>query len=68
MRKEDHLRLVGCAIFLFIIFINYINFQSMGQHDEFLTRITKTLYYTKLPKTERLSLPVSGKLIYDILT
>nr|CAD7571140.1 unnamed protein product [Timema californicum] len=31
----------------------------MGNHDEFLSRIKKTLYYGKLPMTERFSLPVS---------
>lgn len=31
----------------------------MGNHDEFLSRIKKTLYYGKFPLTERLSLPVS---------
>lgn len=33
--------------------------KSMDQHNRFLSRITKTLYYGKLPKTDRLSLPVS---------
>jgi len=32
----------------------------MGNHNEFLSRIKKTLYYGKLPSTERFSLPVSG--------
>ncbi|GFG37092.1 hypothetical protein Cfor_05761 [Coptotermes formosanus] len=31
----------------------------MGNHNEFLSRIKKTLYYGKLPVTERFSLPVS---------
>jgi hypothetical protein len=31
----------------------------MGNHNEFLSRIKKTLYYGKLPSTERFSLPVS---------
>ena len=30
----------------------------MGNHDEFLNRITKSLYYSKLPMTDCLSLPV----------
>ncbi|KAG8228385.1 hypothetical protein J437_LFUL008235 [Ladona fulva] len=30
-----------------------------GKHRDFLTRINKTLYYGKLPKTERFSLPVT---------
>nr|CAD7457941.1 unnamed protein product [Timema tahoe] len=34
-------------------------FKVMGNHDEFLSRIKKTLYYGKLPMTERFSLPVS---------
>lgn len=33
----------------------------MGDHNEFLNRITKSLYYSKLPITDRLSLPVTGK-------
>jgi len=36
-----------------------IRFKTMGNHDEFLDRITKTLYYAKLPATERFSLPVT---------
>ncbi|KAJ9579852.1 hypothetical protein L9F63_004491 [Diploptera punctata] len=31
----------------------------MGDHNEFLSRIKKTLYYGKLPNTERFSLPVT---------
>ncbi|KAF5278451.1 hypothetical protein FQA39_LY05940 [Lamprigera yunnana] len=34
-------------------------FKSIGNHQEFLERITKTLYYGKIPSTERLSLPVT---------
>ncbi|KAF5307954.1 hypothetical protein FQR65_LT06521 [Abscondita terminalis] len=34
-------------------------FKSIGNHQQFLNRITKTLYYGKLPSTERLSLPVT---------
>jgi len=34
-------------------------FKSVGSHQQFLQRITKTLYYGKLPSTERLSLPVT---------
>ncbi|KAF2882376.1 hypothetical protein ILUMI_23796 [Ignelater luminosus] len=34
-------------------------FKTIGDHQEFLNRITKTLYYGKLPPTERLSLPVT---------
>lgn len=34
-------------------------FKVMGSHNEFLSRIKKTLYYGKLPVTERFSLPVS---------
>lgn len=34
-------------------------FKSIGNHQEFLDRITKTLYYGRLPSTERLSLPVT---------
>ncbi|XP_063973543.1 protein CNPPD1 [Diachasmimorpha longicaudata] len=33
--------------------------KTMGREDEFLSRITKSLYYSKLPKTDRLSLPVT---------
>nr|CAD7262524.1 unnamed protein product [Timema shepardi] len=36
-----------------------IDAKVMGNHDEFLSRIKKTLYYGKLPMTERFSLPVS---------
>lgn len=35
------------------------HFKSVGNHHQFLQRITKTLYYGKLPTTERLSLPVT---------
>ncbi|XP_049816823.1 protein CNPPD1 [Schistocerca nitens] len=35
------------------------NFKVIGDHEEFLSRINKTLYYGKLPTTERFSLPVS---------
>ncbi|PSN53286.1 hypothetical protein C0J52_04663 [Blattella germanica] len=34
-------------------------FKVMGNHTEFLSRIKKTLYYGKLPITERFSLPVT---------
>lgn len=33
--------------------------KSMGNHDEFLNRISKSLYYSKLPVTDCLSLPVT---------
>ncbi|XP_015598257.1 protein CNPPD1 [Cephus cinctus] len=33
--------------------------KSMGDHDAFLSRISKTLYYSKLPMTDCLSLPVT---------
>ncbi|KZC09630.1 PREDICTED: protein CNPPD1 [Dufourea novaeangliae] len=33
--------------------------KSMGNHDQFLNRITKSLYYSKLPMTDCLSLPVT---------
>lgn len=33
--------------------------KAMGNQNKFLTRITKTLYYGKLPKTDRLSLPMT---------
>ncbi|XP_066586896.1 protein CNPPD1 [Prorops nasuta] len=33
--------------------------KSMGNHEEFLNRITKSLYYAKLPATDCLSLPVT---------
>ncbi|XP_046618760.1 protein CNPPD1 [Neodiprion virginianus] len=33
--------------------------KTMGDHDEFLSRITKSLYYSKLPMTDCLSLPVT---------
>lgn len=32
----------------------------MGDHKEFLKRITKTLYYGELPTLPSLSLPVTG--------
>ncbi|XP_014284864.1 protein CNPPD1 [Halyomorpha halys] len=38
---------------------HHMRFRSMGDHDEFMQRITKTLYYSKLPVTERFSLPLS---------
>uniref|UniRef100_A0A1B6DA34 Protein CNPPD1 n=1 Tax=Clastoptera arizonana TaxID=38151 RepID=A0A1B6DA34_9HEMI len=38
---------------------NKIKFKTVGDHDEFISRITKTLYYGKLPLTERFSLPVT---------
>lgn len=34
-------------------------FKSIGNHQQFFKRITKTLYYGKLPSTECLSLPVT---------
>lgn len=40
------------------IFFNYL--QKLEKHDEFLSRINKTLYYGKLPTKDRLSLPISG--------
>nr|BAN20473.1 conserved hypothetical protein [Riptortus pedestris] len=36
-----------------------VKFKSIGNHEEFLERITKTLYYAELPSTERFSLPLS---------
>nr|XP_034188653.1 protein CNPPD1 [Osmia lignaria] len=33
--------------------------KSVGNHDEFLNRISKSLYYSKLPGTDCLSLPVT---------
>ncbi|CAD6215815.1 GSCOCG00000629001-RA-CDS [Cotesia congregata] len=33
--------------------------KTMGDHNLFLNRITKSLYYSKLPMTDRLSLPVT---------
>ncbi|KRT78859.1 hypothetical protein AMK59_7042 [Oryctes borbonicus] len=33
--------------------------KPFGDHHNFLSRITKTLYYGKLPKSDRLSLPVT---------
>ncbi|XP_060811866.1 protein CNPPD1 [Bombus pascuorum] len=33
--------------------------KTIGNHDEFLNRISKSLYYSKLPVTECLSLPVT---------
>ncbi|XP_076755319.1 protein CNPPD1 [Xylocopa sonorina] len=33
--------------------------KSMGNHDQFLNRISKSLYYSKLPVTDCLSLPVT---------
>ncbi|XP_043254097.1 protein CNPPD1 isoform X1 [Colletes gigas] len=41
--------------------------KSMGNHDEFLNRITKSLYYSKLPMTDCLSLPVT-ELAADLFT
>ncbi|XP_075220139.1 protein CNPPD1 [Lycorma delicatula] len=38
---------------------NKVKLKSTGDHDEFLSRIKKTLYYGKIPLTERFSLPVS---------
>lgn len=36
-----------------------IKFKSVADHSEFISRITKTLYYGKIPLTERFSLPVT---------
>uniref|UniRef100_V9IKZ4 Uncharacterized protein n=1 Tax=Apis cerana TaxID=7461 RepID=V9IKZ4_APICE len=33
--------------------------KTMGNHDDFLNRISKSLYYAKLPVTDCLSLPVT---------
>lgn len=38
---------------------SHLKFKSLGNHEEFLERITKTLYYAELPSTERFSLPLS---------
>ncbi|CAH0554414.1 unnamed protein product [Brassicogethes aeneus] len=35
------------------------SFKSVGDHQKYLSRIKKTLYYGKLPKTDALSLPVT---------
>ncbi|KAH1005551.1 hypothetical protein HUJ04_006511 [Dendroctonus ponderosae] len=34
-------------------------YKGIGDHQKYLFRITKTLYYGKLPKTDRLSLPLT---------
>uniref|UniRef100_A0A1B6KXB5 Protein CNPPD1 n=1 Tax=Graphocephala atropunctata TaxID=36148 RepID=A0A1B6KXB5_9HEMI len=39
--------------------INKIKLQRLGDHDEFLNRIKKTLYYGNTSLTDRFSLPVS---------
>lgn len=36
-----------------------IKFKSVADHSEFISRITKTLYYGRIPLTERFSLPVT---------
>ncbi|XP_012273193.1 protein CNPPD1 [Orussus abietinus] len=36
-----------------------VKFKSIDVHDEFLNRIKQSLYYTKLPRTDCLSLPVT---------
>lgn len=36
----------------------------IGDHQKFISRIKKTLYYGKLPKSDRFSLPVTGKHIF----
>lgn len=36
-----------------------VKFKSFGDHQKYLTRITKTLYYGRLPSTESLSIPVT---------
>lgn len=38
---------------------NPSNLKSIGNHDEFLNRISKSLYYSKLPVADCLSLPVT---------
>lgn len=38
----------------------FFMFQTIGNQKNYLSRITKTLYYGKLPKTDTLSLPVTG--------
>ncbi|XP_011500478.1 PREDICTED: protein CNPPD1 [Ceratosolen solmsi marchali] len=45
----------------------YAKFTGVNKHDEFLNRISKTLYYTKLPVTDCLSLPVT-ELAAEIFT
>lgn len=47
----------------YVIFI-IIMLQVFGDHHKFLSRIKKTLYYGKLPKTDRFSLPVTGKVFF----
>ncbi|XP_008217663.1 protein CNPPD1 [Nasonia vitripennis] len=46
---------------------SYAKFTGVDEHDEFLSRISKTLYYTKLPVTDCLSLPVT-ELAAEIFT
>lgn len=46
---------------MFWIKITACCLQVHEDDDEFLDRIRKTLYYGKLPPTERLSLPMTGK-------
>ncbi|XP_058797885.1 protein CNPPD1 [Phymastichus coffea] len=46
---------------------SYAKFTNYEGHDEFLNRISKTLYYTKLPVTDGLSLPVT-ELAAEIFT
>lgn len=38
----------------------------MGDHKEFLRRITKTLYYGQLPSLPCLSLPLTGNFLLFI--
>lgn len=42
----------------------YQYLQTIGDHKEFLKRITKTLYYGELPRLPCLSLPVTGMYKY----
>jgi len=41
----------------------YLFSQSIGDHNKFLARVTKTLHYGYYPKSDRTSLPATGKLI-----
>ncbi|KAJ8680032.1 hypothetical protein QAD02_015819 [Eretmocerus hayati] len=45
----------------------YARFTGVHEHEEFLNRISKTLYYAKLPVTDCLSLPVT-ELAAEIFT
>lgn len=59
--REKQFKVRSCLLITLSPFnLYYFGSQSVGNHQNFLKRIRKTLYYGQLPATECLSLPVTG--------